>query len=1205
MSEQVVVDFDNPANTATVSVANLYKNEGGSGAHEYGHWDVYSNGVKVGEGDFIATEGSNQTTFTIELPEGATFDQLVLSANPYFGTDQTSGDSSDYWITGIDYSWGSGGDGTGTGEGEGSDDTLYGGEGDDVLSGNQGDDILVGGADNDTMDGGAGIDQVDGDVGDDRGVFVLGEGGTGEFYDGGEGTDTLVVRYTEADLADPAVVAALRGLQQFIADNADPSTDSGEIGDFESVLGLKVQDWEEIELDGPELPDYEHDLDIEDAAGDEDTAIPLDIDIDLDGESGASLTSVTISNIPTGATLSAGTLNDDGSVTLTPAELEGLTITPAADSDANFDLTVTSASTGPSGDQEDVDTLSVVVRAVADKPTVEAEDVTGAEDSAIALDIDGQLSDLDGSEGLSFIISGLPEGAELSAGTVNEEDGSVTLTQAELAGLTVTPPEDFSGSFDLSVKAIATEAAEGDEVTTKTAEDIEDFTVTVTPVLDDPELKVDGDDGNADGKAETLEDTAVGLKITVEFGDESETLDSVVISDIPAGAVLSAGTVNDDGSVTLTSEQLNGLTITPPADSGDDFDLSITAHVSDGDVTDTITATLPVIVHAVADDPTLTAASEVTLNTANAGDDTLTGTSDADEIYGGGGDDTITGLGGDDVLYGDVTNGTVEASLNINAAVTDTDGSESLADFTISGVPEGVTLSAGEETSPGVWTVSADDISSLSLTTPADQESFDLKVSTNSIDTDADDDVTDTSDAVEQTITINVADAIAGDDSITGGAGNDEIHGNDGDDTLIGDGPGSESEETEVMSVTYNGGSAGYHNSFGYFFMDENGQPTTGTVVWNDVKDIDQGTEFDIPLDGVSSDQVGYFILPNGGNKNSDEILQDGAEVTFVANDAGGFDAVLTTGGGESITLATQNNAVYFSGDGSLNPDGKVHVQIDGEEYGFEDLPIPSGDGDFNDVIFNIAQETIVTGSTEGNNDSLYGGEGDDVLSGNQGDDILVGGADNDTMDGGAGIDQVDGDVGDDRGVFVLGEGGTGEFYDGGEGTDTLVVRYTEADLADPAVVAALRGLQQFIADNADPSTDSGEIGDFESVLGLKVQDWEEIEFDGPDLPDYEHKLVLGEAEGNEDEAIALDIDVDFGGEVGATLLSVTLSNIPEGAVLKSGETVLDTASGEITLGADQLEDLTIQAPADSGNDFTLTLSALTDGPSGEKTVDK
>ena len=32
---------------------------------------------------------------------------------------------------------------------------------------------------------------------------------------------------------------------------------------------------------------------------------------------------------------------------------------------------------------------------------------------------------------------------------------------------------------------------------------------------------------------------------------------------------------------------------------------------------------------------------------------------------------------------------------------------------------------------------------------------------------------------VEQTITINVADAIAGDDSITGGAGSDEIHGND------------------------------------------------------------------------------------------------------------------------------------------------------------------------------------------------------------------------------------------------------------------------------------------------------------------------------------------------------------------------------------------------------------------------------------------
>ena len=43
-------------------------------------------------------------------------------------------------------------------------------------------------------------------------------------------------------------------------------------------------------------------------------------------------------------------------------------------------------------------------------------------------------------------------------------------------------------------------------------------------------------------------------------------------------------------------------------------------------------AGLPVIVHAVADDPTLTVDETVSLETGYEGDDTLTGTTDADEI---------------------------------------------------------------------------------------------------------------------------------------------------------------------------------------------------------------------------------------------------------------------------------------------------------------------------------------------------------------------------------------------------------------------------------------------------------------------------------------------------------------------------------------------------------------------------------------------
>ncbi|WP_420726362.1 hypothetical protein, partial [Hwanghaeella sp. LZ110] len=46
-------------------------------------------------------------------------------------------------------------------------------------------------------------------------------------------------------------------------------------------------------------------------------------------------------------------------------------------------------------------------------------------------------------------------------------------------------------------------------------------------------------------------------------------------------------------------------TITPPANSSDDFDLTVTATSTDGSDTATTTATLPVSVTGVADAPTL------------------------------------------------------------------------------------------------------------------------------------------------------------------------------------------------------------------------------------------------------------------------------------------------------------------------------------------------------------------------------------------------------------------------------------------------------------------------------------------------------------------------------------------------------------------------------------------------------------------------
>ncbi|WP_420732369.1 hypothetical protein, partial [Hwanghaeella sp. 1Z406] len=60
---------------------------------------------------------------------------------------------------------------------------------------------------------------------------------------------------------------------------------------------------------------------------------------------------------------------------------------------------------------------------------------------------------------------------------------------------------------------------------------------------------------------------------------------SVEISGIPDGAVLTAdgeAVTVTDGVATLTPAQLANLTITPPANSSDDFDLTVTATSTDG-----------------------------------------------------------------------------------------------------------------------------------------------------------------------------------------------------------------------------------------------------------------------------------------------------------------------------------------------------------------------------------------------------------------------------------------------------------------------------------------------------------------------------------------------------------------------------------------------------------------------------------------------
>jgi hypothetical protein len=114
-----------------------------------------------------------------------------------------------------------------------------------------------------------------------------------------------------------------------------------------------------------------HGLAVSAASGNEDTAIALSISAAQTDADASEVLTVKIEGIPTGATLT-NTAGDTltitgGSITLTPAQLTGLAITPPANSDADFNLTVTAISKdGSATAATTVGTIAVTVNAVAD-----------------------------------------------------------------------------------------------------------------------------------------------------------------------------------------------------------------------------------------------------------------------------------------------------------------------------------------------------------------------------------------------------------------------------------------------------------------------------------------------------------------------------------------------------------------------------------------------------------------------------------------------------------------------------------------------------------------------------------------------------------------------------------------------------------------------------------------------------------------------
>ena len=445
-------------------------------------------------------------------------------------------------------------------------------------------------------------------------------------------------------------------------------------------------------------------LSVTSAEGKEDTAIALTIGSSVTHALGTDhIDYITITGAPSGAVLSAGTHNADGSWTLTQDQLTGLTITPPHYSDATMTLQVTATASETDSISGAVSTatssaiaLVVKVDAVADGGSVVVANASGNENAWISLanKITPSLIDTDGSESITgIVISGVPDGALLNHG-VHNSDGTWTVSPSDLGTLAVMPTANSAADFTLSAAVTTTEAANGDTKTGVAAS----FGVTVAAVAAPLTL-------TQTAAAEGNQDSRIAINLSSVTTDPHE-VTTLTISGVPTGSHfydaasggVAIGTDNGNGTWSFTSSELaetqqtgNGLYVLPPTYWSD---WSSTNHSTGMQLTATVTGTTT--------DPDANAVNPVSTTTAS-----LSFAVHVDAV----------------AVAPTVSVGTVQGSEdsviqlnNIVAALTDTTGSQYISAVTIGGVPNGVVLNHGVNNNDGTWTLQPADLSGLTIT---------------------------------------------------------------------------------------------------------------------------------------------------------------------------------------------------------------------------------------------------------------------------------------------------------------------------------------------------------------------------------------------------------------------------------------------------------------------------------------------------------
>ena len=106
---------------------------------------------------------------------------------------------------------------------------------------------------------------------------------------------------------------------------------------------------------------------------------------------------------------------------------------------------------------------------------------------------------------------------------------------------------------------------------------------------------------------------------------------------------------------------------------------------------------------------------------------------------------------------------------------------------------------------------------------------------------------------------------------------------------------------------------AGYDNSFGYYYADSNGEPSTGFLLFNSTKNqLNSDTTFFVSTN--NNENIGLFLIPDGGNLNN---YNNGDQLFFFDYSNNGYMDAFFNGS----LVDTADGNILFS-DSNLNFNG-------------------------------------------------------------------------------------------------------------------------------------------------------------------------------------------------------------------------------------------------------------------------------------------